>query len=70
MSVGASGSGYYAYPTDLPKIHEMIAWIHESYRVTPAEVEARQIPHVVPIVGHRFLVVDDEELNIFFIIAR
>ncbi|MBN2153040.1 MAG: SMI1/KNR4 family protein [Candidatus Lokiarchaeota archaeon] len=50
--------GYYAYPKDVPKMHEMIEWIHESCRVTPADVEARQIPHVVPIVGHRFLVVD------------
>lgn len=50
--------GYYAYPKDLPRVREKIAWIHESCHVTPADVEAQQIPHIMPVVGHRFLVMD------------
>ncbi len=52
------GTGFYAYPRDLAKVREMIAWIYESCHVTPADVEAREIPHIMPIVAHRFLVMD------------
>ncbi len=52
------GTGFYSYPRDLAKAREMIAWIYESCHVTPADVEAREIPHIMPIVAHRFLVVD------------
>jgi hypothetical protein len=57
------GPGFYSYPGDLPKVRELIAWIYESCRVTPEEVEAQQIPHIVPIVAHRFLVVDRSPSN-------
>jgi hypothetical protein len=50
--------GFYAYPKDLVKVREKIQWIYESCQVTPAEVEEENIPHIMPIVGHRFLVID------------
>ena len=50
--------GFYSYPKDLPKMREMIGWIYEKCTVTPADVEARQIPHIMPIVEHRVLVAD------------
>nr|MDO8083837.1 hypothetical protein [Candidatus Sigynarchaeum springense] len=52
------GSGFYAYPRDLAQAREMIAWVYESCHVTPADVDAREIPHIMPVVGHRFLVMD------------
>ncbi len=50
--------GFYAYPKDLAKVREMIQWIYESGQVTPVQVEEETIPHIMPIIGHRFLVVD------------
>ena len=55
--------GFYSYPKDLPEMRKMIGWIYEECTVTPAEVEARQIPHIMPIFGHRFLVADRCETN-------
>jgi hypothetical protein len=51
-------AGYYAYPKDLDMIRKKIAWICESCHVTPDDIEAGHIPHILPIVGHRFLVID------------
>ncbi len=50
--------GFYAYPKDLAKVREMIQWIYDEGQITPAQVEAETIPHIMPIIGHRFLVVD------------
>lgn len=52
------GTGYYSYPTDLAVVRAQIDWIYESFELTAEEVEHRKIPHILPIVGHRFLVVD------------
>ncbi len=52
------GTGYYAYPKDIDAVREMIDWIYESCNVTSNEVEATRIPHILPVVSHRFLVVD------------
>ena len=49
---------YYAYPKDLPAIRDKITWIYESCHVTHANIEAEQIPRIMPIVFHRFLVID------------
>ncbi|HME52932.1 MAG TPA: SMI1/KNR4 family protein [Candidatus Lokiarchaeia archaeon] len=51
-------AGYYAYPRDIDNVQEMIAWIYESCNVTPEDIEARHIPHIMPLVSHRFLVID------------
>ncbi len=50
--------GFYAYPKDLTTIKEKIQWIYDDCQVTPPRVEAEAIPHIIPITGHRFLVVD------------
>jgi hypothetical protein len=55
--------GFYSYPKDLATMREMIDWIYEEGHVTPADVEAQGIPHIMPIVSHRFLVVDRCETN-------
>jgi hypothetical protein len=55
--------GFYSYPKDLARMREMVGWIYDECHVTPADVEARQIPHIIPIVSHRFLVVDRCETN-------
>ncbi len=52
------GSGFYAYPQDLEEIKDYIQWIYEECHVTPEQVDREGIPHIIPIIGHRFLVVD------------
>jgi hypothetical protein len=49
---------YYSYPRDLATVREYIRWIYDAYGVTPEIVEERCIPHIMPIRGHRFLVMD------------
>ncbi|NMC07299.1 MAG: SMI1/KNR4 family protein [Candidatus Lokiarchaeota archaeon] len=56
-------TGYYAYPKDLAAMQDKIDWIYEENKVTNADVEARGIPHVMPIVAHRFLVIDHCKTN-------
>ena len=51
-------SGYYSYPRDLDVVKDMIKWIHNDFGVTPEAIEENEIPHIMPIVSHRFLVVD------------
>jgi len=50
--------GFYAYPKDLAAVKAKIQWIYESCHVTPAQIEMEEIPHIFPIVSHRFLVID------------
>jgi hypothetical protein len=50
--------GYYSYPRDLVAVKDTIRWIYDDFGVTPEFIEENQIPHIMPIVGHRFLVVD------------
>nr|MDO8109033.1 hypothetical protein [Candidatus Sigynarchaeota archaeon] len=52
------GIGYYSYPRDREKIFEMIDWIYESCHVSKSDIEAREIPHIIPIIAHRFIVID------------
>lgn len=51
-------AGYYSYPKDLTQMKELIQWIYESKNINSKEVETEQISHILPIVSHRFLVVD------------
>jgi hypothetical protein len=44
-------------------VNDRIQWIYEACHVTPAMVEEQEIPHVLPMVSHRFLVVDGCESN-------
>ncbi|HMF34710.1 MAG TPA: hypothetical protein VKK79_25025 [Candidatus Lokiarchaeia archaeon] len=49
---------YYAYPEDLPQVMDKILWIYDECKISPEEVESQEIPHILPIVSHRFLIVD------------
>jgi hypothetical protein len=51
-------SGYYSYPRDLNTVRETIKWIHDDFGVTPEHIEESEIPRIMPIVSHRFLVMD------------
>lgn len=53
-----SAPGYYSYPRDLTEIKEKIAWIYTENGITPEEVESLKVPHIFPLVAHRFLVID------------
>ena len=50
--------GYYSYPRDLSTVKEQIEWIYEEFGVTPEFIDKNRIPRIMPIVGHRFLVMD------------
>jgi hypothetical protein len=50
--------GYYTYPKDLAQFQELIQWIYESKNMSHQEIEKEHIPHILPIVSHRFLVMD------------
>jgi hypothetical protein len=51
-------AGYYSYPRDLSQIRDLIGWIYDSNHVTPEAIEAKTIPHIFPLVAHRFLIID------------
>lgn len=51
-------SGYYSYPRDLDDVRDTIKWIHDDFGITPESIENHKIPRIMPIVSHRFLVMD------------
>jgi SMI1/KNR4 family protein SUKH-1 len=53
-----SASGYYSYPRDLDDVRDTIKWIHDDFGATPEFIEDNKIPRIVPIISHRFLVMD------------
>lgn len=54
---------YYSYPRDIDIIKDYINWIYSEYDVTEEIVKQQLIPHIIPIVGHRFLVADQCETH-------
>lgn len=52
------GVGFYSYPRDLEKVKAKIGWILDAFKIAPENIDQRQIPHIMPIVEHRFLVMD------------
>ena len=56
-------TGFYSYPRDLEKVNAKIAWILEAFKITAEDIEQRNIPHIMPIFFHRFLVMDRCEMN-------
>jgi hypothetical protein len=54
----AYGVGYYAFPRDLTLVKETIQWIYDAFEIDEAYVRVHRIPHIVPVVSHRFLVTD------------
>ncbi|MEO6656457.1 MAG: SMI1/KNR4 family protein, partial [Pyrinomonadaceae bacterium] len=51
-------SGYYSYPRDWDSVKEKIKWIYDDFGVTPEFIEETKIPPIMPIVSHRFIVLD------------
>ncbi len=57
------GVGYYSYPRDIQAVKDMITWIFEEYKISEKDLEKQTIPHVLPIISHRFIVADRCETN-------
>ncbi len=55
----AYDTGYYSYPRDLEQIKDRIAWIYEAFDIDEDYVRAHHVPHIMPIVSHRFLIIDN-----------
>lgn len=55
----AYASDYYSFPSDLEIVKDRIKWIYDEFLVDEEEVMREKIPHIIPIVGHRFLVADN-----------
>jgi len=55
--------GYYSFPRDLDLVKAKIAWILDVFKLTAEDIEQMNIPHIMPITEHRFLVMDRCELN-------
>lgn len=50
---------FYSFPRDLNIIKDRINWIYEEFLVDEEDVRREKIPHIIPIVGHRFLIADN-----------
>jgi hypothetical protein len=50
---------FYSYPRDLEIIRDKIKWIYEEFAIDEDKVKREKIPHIIPIVGHRFLIADN-----------
>lgn len=50
---------FYSYPRDLAVLKDYINWIYEEFSVDEEVVKREKIPHIIPIVGHRFLIADN-----------
>lgn len=59
----AYAPAYYSYPRDLETVKEMIQWICESFKIEVADIDGNKIPFILPIVSHRFLIVDKAGKN-------
>lgn len=55
----AYASNYYSFPRDLEIVKDRIKWIYEEFLVDEEEVRRKNIPHIIPFVGHRFLIADN-----------
>ncbi|HUO04452.1 MAG TPA: hypothetical protein VMU16_04560 [Candidatus Binataceae bacterium] len=68
---GSSGEPYkrsyydafYSYPRDIELLRQQINWVYEEFGITEEDVNRRNIPHIIPIVGHRCLVADQFSAN-------
>jgi hypothetical protein len=55
----AYASNYYSFPKDLEIVKDKIKWIYEEFTVGEEDIRREKIPHIIPIVGHRFLIADN-----------
>jgi hypothetical protein len=56
--------GFLSFPRDLELVKTKIAVVLEAFQITPRAVEQQTIPHIMPIIEHRFLVMDRCEGNL------
>ena len=50
---------YYSFPRDLEIVKDKIKWVYKEFLVDEEEVKREKVPHIIPIVGHRFLIADN-----------
>lgn len=55
----AFGLIFYSYPNDIKAIKDNIDWIYESNNIDSKKVDSENIPKIVPIIGHRFIALDE-----------
>ncbi|WP_261509889.1 SMI1/KNR4 family protein [Chryseobacterium paludis] len=56
------GPIFYSYPDDIPTIKSRIEWIMEDNKVTEDIINEQSVPAIFPYFGHRFLILNDEEI--------
>ncbi|MFY7826892.1 MAG: hypothetical protein ACOVQ4_07195 [Flectobacillus sp.] len=52
------GTTFYSYPDDIDTIKSQIAWILKENNLTDNTLN---VPPIIPYLGHRFLILDEEE---------
>lgn len=57
------GPIYYSYPDDLDEIRKMIEWVLNANHVGPEDLPEKA-SRIFPIMGHRFLLIDDPKNRI------
>ncbi|MBA3785685.1 MAG: hypothetical protein H0X15_09145 [Acidobacteria bacterium] len=55
----AYAPNYYSFPRDLEIVKDRVQWIYKEFLVDEEEVQRENIPHIIPIVSHRFLIADN-----------
>ena len=55
----AYAPNYYSFPQDLEIVKDRIQWIYKEFLIDEEDVRRRKIPHIIPIVSHRFLIADN-----------
>jgi len=68
--VAGRAEHFYGFPRDYALMRSRVVEACEGYEVHPAELSARAIPRIHPLVGHRFLVVDGESRPVLSIYGR
>jgi hypothetical protein len=56
------GPVFYSYPDDIPIIKSTIEWVMKENKVTEDTIKDQNIPSIFPFFGHRFLILDLEEI--------
>ncbi|SHG51113.1 SMI1/KNR4 family protein [Chryseobacterium vrystaatense] len=56
------GPIFYSYPNDVPTIQLTIEWIMDANKVTAEIMNNQNVPSIFPYFGHRFLILDHEEI--------
>lgn len=59
----AETPNYYSFPRDLVIVKDKIKWIYEEFTVDEKDIKRDNIPHIIPIIGHRFLIADNCDEN-------